>query len=116
MREISHILTLSKSGKSAILQVKIDDQYGKKVVNLSSVRGWRKDIAMKYLNDKEDLLEDAARTYIGLEVLKVAKDRYEGIRLVNIVKELSSYEVHFWASKLLLSNPKARRAFKVLYM
>jgi hypothetical protein len=99
MREFSHTLTLSKSKRSAILRVAINDQYGNKIINLSSVRGWRRDLAMKYLQfDSKDWSLDSARAYIGLEVLKVARDKYEGIRLINIVKSLNSFEVHFWAS------------------
>jgi len=116
MRELSYSLALSKSGKSAMLRIEVDDQYGRRIVTLSTVKSWRKDIAVKHLMfDGNDWSIDSARTYIGLEVLKVARDWYEGIKLVNAVKGLSVFEVHFWASKLLV-NKKARRAFKVMYL
>jgi|GEM_PF-824694 len=116
MRELSYSLALSKSRKSVMLRIEVDDQYGRRAVTLSIVKGWRKDIAVKHLMfEGNDWSIDSARTYIGLEVLKVAKDWYEGIKLVNIVKGLSVFEVHFWASKLLV-NKKARRAFKVMYL
>lgn len=116
MRELSYSLALSKSRKSAMLRIEVDDQYGRRTLTLSIVKGWRKDMAVKYLMfEGNDWSIDSARTYIGLEVLKVAKDWYEGIKLVNIVKGLSVFEVHFWASKLLV-NKKARRAFKVMYL
>ncbi|GIU72778.1 MAG: hypothetical protein KatS3mg003_2257 [Candidatus Nitrosocaldaceae archaeon] len=115
MREFSHTLTLSKSKKSAILRVEINDQYGNKIINLSSVRGWRRDLAIKHLRfDSKDWSLDSARAYVGLEVLKASKDSYEANKLLDIVKNLSSLEVHFWASKML-ANPKARRAFKIMY-
>lgn len=115
MRELTHTLTLSKSKKSAILKVEINDQYGRKIINLSSVRSWRKDLAIKRLRfESNDWSLDAARAYIGLEVLKTARDPYEANKLLDVVKHLSSVEVHFWASKML-SNSKTKKAFKIMY-
>ena len=85
------------------------------MINLSSVTGWKKDLVLKHLSfDSEDWSVDTARVYVALETLKVARDRYEGFRFINIIKSLSSFEVHFWASKFL-SNDKARRAWRVMY-
>ncbi len=115
MREFNHALTLSKSKKSAMLKVEINDQYGKQIINLSSVRSWRKDLAIKHLKfECKNWDIESARAYIGLEVLKSAKDIYEANRLLEVVKSLNNLEIHFWASKLL-TNSKTRRAFRLMY-
>ena len=115
MRNFRHQLTVSKSGKSALLRVEVSDSLGKRMINLSRVTGWRKDLALKHLSiDSEDWNLDTARVYLALETLKLARDRYEGFSFINTVKSLSSFEVHFWASKFL-SNDKARRAWRVMY-
>jgi hypothetical protein len=116
MRKFNYTLTFSKSGKSLIFKVGVDDIYGERYYTFSILKGWRKDLANKHLkfeNNEWDI--DTIKSYIGFEILKVAKDKYEGIKLINIVKGLNIFEVHFWASKLLI-NKKARRAFKIMYL
>lgn len=116
MRFFKHSLQESKSGKSVLLRVQIDDRFGKTMVNFSKVTGWRKEVAQKYLElETGEWGDDVARVYVGLEVLKSARNRYEAIQFVNIVKSLTKLEVHFWASKFL-SNERTIRAWRVLYL
>jgi len=119
MRFFKHSLQESKSGKSVLLRVQIDDRFGKTMVNFSKVTGWRKEVAQKYLSleleTDDEWGDDVARVYVGLEVLKSARNRYEAIQFVNIVKSLTKLEVHFWASKFL-SNERTIRAWRVLYL
>jgi len=58
--------------------------------------------------------DDVARKYVGIEVLRCAKNEYEGIKFLEIVKNHGGMEVHFWASKFLLRE-KAGKAWRALY-
>jgi hypothetical protein len=115
MRNINHLLCESKTGKSAILKIEIDDRFGKKMINFSSVKGWRKDLALKYLSfESKEWNANVVRIYVGLQVLKYARDRYEGVRFISIVRSLSNLEVHFWSAKFLTHN-KTKSAWRSLY-
>ena len=115
MRNFNHVLTRSKSGKSATLRIQIDDQFGNQTINFSSVQGWRGILALKHLTfESEEWNDDVARKFVGIEVLRCAKNEYEGIKFLEIVKDLGGMEVHFWASKFLLRN-KAAKAWCAFY-
>lgn len=115
MRTINHLLCQSKTGKSAVLKIEIDDRFGKKTVNFSSVKGWRKNLALKYLSfELKKWNNNVARTYVGLQALKCAKDTYEGIKFINIIKSLSGIDIHFWSNKFL-TNDKAKNGWRSFY-
>ena len=106
----------SKSGKSVIFRIDIDDRFGKQSINFLSIRGWRAKIAMQYLTfQTEDWDDDVERKYVAIQMIKFAKDKYEALNYINKTKELTGFEVHFWASKFL-TNENAARAWNILYM
>jgi hypothetical protein len=115
MRNLIHSFSESKTGKSAIFRIEVDDRFGKKIVNFSSVKGWRKELALKYLAfEPREWNDDAARIYVGLQVLKCAKDKYEAVNFISILKLLSNIEVHFWSSKFLM-NKRTKKAWRAFY-
>jgi len=115
MRVYHHVLEKSKSGKSVVFKVYIDDRFGRQTVKHASVSGWRCSIAEKYLSfDREDWDDDVARKYVGMMLLKAARDRYEGTRFLNHVRDESRMEIHFWAYQFL-TNRSTASAWKTLY-
>ena len=71
MRQLNHVLTKSKSGKSMILKVEINDRYGKQKVTFSSVKGWRMLLAQKHLLvESDEWNDDVARKFVGMEILR----------------------------------------------
>jgi hypothetical protein len=115
MRNINHLLCESKTGKSAVLKIEIDDRFGKKTVNFSSVKGWRKDLALKYLLfESKEWNDNVVRTYIGLEILKCTKDKHEAIKFINTMKSLNCIDLHFWSNKFL-TNAKTKKAWRSFY-
>ncbi len=115
MRVYNHVLAPSKSGKSVIFQINVDDRFGKQTINHSSVTGWRCKIALKNLVfNSEDWDDDVTRKFIGLKVLKAAKTKYEALQFIDEVRSHSSMDVHFWTYKFL-TNDKAIKSWKSLY-
>lgn len=115
MRTFNHALVASKSGKSMLFRVTIHDSYGEKMITLSSVKGWRAGLARKYLSfDSDEWGDQAARVFVGLNVLSAAKDRIDAIHYIDIIKTMGSAEIHFWASKFL-NNDRTRAAWRVFY-
>lgn len=118
MRRTNHLLTKSKSGKSIALKVEIDDRYGRKNVTFSVLRGWRMFLAEKYLigqsEESEKWTDDVARKFVTMKVISCARNEFEGIKFLNLVKGHSTLEIHFWASKFMLHD-KAARSWKMLY-
>ena len=105
----------SKSGKSIILQVEVDDIHGKQKINFSSLRGWRMALVEKYLvGQSEEWSDDTARKFLIMKVLNCAKNEFEGAKFLGIVKGHGTLEVHFWSAKFMI-NDKAVRAWRVLY-
>ena len=105
MRQINHILEKSKSGKSMILKVEIKDRYGNQKVTFSSVKGWRMFLAQKHLLvESDEWNDDVARKFVGMEILRCSKNEYEATKFLNIVKNQSILEIHFWASKFMLKE------------
>lgn len=85
MRNINHLLCESRTGKSVALKLEVDDRYGKKTINFSLLRGWRKELALKFLRfESKEWNGHVARMYVGLQVLKCAKDKHEAINFINI--------------------------------
>ena len=115
MRQLNHLLVKSKSGKSIILKIEINDKYGKQKINFSILKGWRMFLIEKYLlGSSEEWTDDVARKFIAMKVLTSAKNEFEGAKFLNIVKNHSTFEIHFWASKFMLHD-KTSRSWKILY-
>jgi len=116
MREYKHVLCQSKSGKSVMFRVDIDDRFGKQIVNFALVSGWRSKLALKHLFfETEDWNDDVARKYVGIQVLRCAKNKYDALKFINLVKSLSAMEIHFWANKFMI-NEKSARAWRAMYL
>ena len=115
MRQLNHILTRSKSGKSIVLKVEINDRYGKQKINFSMLKGWRMLLAEKHLLvESDEWNDDVARKFVGMKILSASKNEFEGTKFLNIVKNHSTLEVHFWASKFMLHD-KASKSWRALY-
>ena len=115
MRTFNHSLISSRSGKSELFRVTVNDRYGERLVTLSSVMGWRAKLARKYLSFDSDEWNDATvRTFVGLNALSAARDRLEAMHYIDVVKSMGSTEAHFWASKFL-TNDRTRGAWRALY-
>lgn len=105
----------SKSGKSELFRVTVNDRYGERMVTLSSVTGWRAKIARKYLSfDSEEWNDTTVRTFVGLNALGAARDELEALHYIDIVKSIGKTDAHFWANKFL-TNDRARGAWRVFY-
>lgn len=116
MRSVKYRLRESASGKTACLQAVIEDRFGQKKVSLSSLRGWRKEIAEKHLKLESGKWDDeAAKTLVSLEALKCAKSPDEAFKFLQAVNSLSQLELHFWATKFLNGDKRPRRAWMILY-
>ena len=114
MRHYHHVLEKSKSQKSMIYKTYVDDVFGKQVFNHMVLTGWRARLAEKHLSfDKTDWDEDLARKFVGIMVLKMARDKYQGSQFLDKVCTESNMEIHFWAYQFL-SNKKASTAWKIL--
>lgn len=115
MRTFNHSLIPSRSGKSILFRVTVNDRYGERMMTLSSVHGWRAKLAKKHLMfDSGEWDDTTVRTFVGLNALGAAKDHAEALHYINTVKTIGSTEVHFWASKFL-NNDRARIAWRALY-
>lgn len=115
MRDYKHSLCQSKSGKSVLFKINIDDRFGKQTLNLVAVSGWRNKLALTYLFfQTEEWNDDVRRKYVGINVLKCAKNKFEAVEFINIVKSLSLMEIHFWANKFM-TNKNSRRAWRTMY-
>ena len=115
MRQINHMLSKSNSGKSIALRMEINDRYGKQKIVLATLKGWRMHLAEKsLLIESKEWTHDVARNFVAMKVLQCAKDEFEGSRFLNIVREHSSFEIHFWASKLM-AHGKAIQAWKIMH-
>lgn len=115
MRDYKHIICQSKSGKSIQFRIYIDDKYGKQSITFASVSGWRNKLALTHLLfETEEWNDDVRRKYVGLQVLRCSKNKFEAIEFINIVKSLSSLEIHFWASKFM-TNQRSGKAWRMLY-
>ena len=98
-----------------LFRITINDRYGEKMITISSVSGWRAKLAKKYLLFDSDEWDDiTVRTFVGLNALSAAKDKFEAIHYIDTVQSMGRTEAHFWASKFL-SNEKARSAWRALY-
>ena len=95
--------------------MEIDDRYGRQNVSFSALKGWRMMLAEKYLLcQSEEWTDDVARKFVVMKVLSCAKNEFEGMKFLNLVKSHSTFEIHFWASKFLLHDRTAK-AWKTLY-
>ncbi len=114
MREFSHCLFVSKSGKSVKFKIDVNDRFGKQTMDFLSVVGWRAALAMKYLSFEEKEWNDkTVQKFVSLHVIKTARNKFEAMQFIEQVKILGSMEVHFWANKFLMNknSAKAWRAF-----
>lgn len=103
-------------GQMAGVIATVEDRFGRYRICYSRVRGWRRELALKHLKlDTQGWNDDAERTYVGIEALKCARDEGEALKFLETVKGLDRLEVHFWTTKFLNGNKRARRAWRVLY-
>ena len=115
MRNFNHCLTTSKSGKSVIFRITVDDRFGEQTINFFSVTGWRARLATTYLSfETEEWNDDVVRKFVGINVLKASKDKFEAMQQIDQVKSLGNMEVHFWANKFL-TNDNSAKAWRALY-
>ena len=115
MRNFNHCLTTSKSGKSVLFQITVNDRFGEKTINFSSVTGWRTSLALKHLSFNISEWNDAVvRKFVGFCVLKSSKNKFEAIEFIEQVNALQNMEVHFWANKFL-TNDNSAKAWRSLY-
>jgi hypothetical protein len=113
---VKYSVEKSGSGKTAGVVATVEDRFGRDRISFARVRGWRRELALKYLKlDPQGWSDDVARSYVGLEALKCAKNREEALKFLGVVKELSQLEVHFWSTKFLNGNKKARKAWRAFY-
>ena len=116
MRTFNHCLTTSRSGKSILFRITVSDRDGERIMTFSSVKGWRAELAKRHLMFDSDEWNDAAvKTFVGLNALSAAKDKIEAIHYIDTVRSMGSTETHFWASKFLTTNGKARSAWGAFY-
>jgi len=115
MRVYHYTLETSKSGKSVAFKIHTSDRFGQKDVKCASVSGWRTELARKRLSfDQQEWDVNIARKFVSMVILKSARDKYEGIRFLNHVKNESEMEIHFWAYQFLTNGKAAARAWKTL--
>lgn len=116
MRTVKYSVEKSGSGKTAGVVATVEDRFGRGKISFARVRGWRRELALKYLKlDPQGWSDDVARAYVGIEALKCARNMNEALKFLEAVKELSQLEVHFWSTKFLNGSIKARRAWRALY-
>jgi len=116
LRSVKYRIEKSKSGKTASLLAIIEDRFGRNRINLSRVRGWRKELALKYLTlNQEEWNDNVAKAFVCIEVLKCARNQDEAVKFLQAVNSLDQLELHFWATKLLNGNKKAIKAWRILY-
>lgn len=114
MRTYRYVLQKSKSSKSVIFKIYVSDIFGEQKINYVSLSGWRAKIAERHLSfDQNEWNDDIARKFVGMMVLKIARDQYQGTQFLNHVKEESEMGIHFWAHQFLKSK-KASSAWKIL--
>ena len=115
MRMYDYALVVHKSGEKASFRTTINDRYGTQTIDLSSVRGWRCTIASKHLMFETDKWsDDVTRKFVGMHVLKCAKNQKEAVQFLDTVKSLGTAEIHFWAYKFI-SNKKTSKAWRSFY-
>lgn len=115
MRSFNHCLAASRSGKSVHFQVTVNDRYGEQPISLSWVFGWRAELAKKHLSfDSDEWGGQAVRTFVGVNTLRAARDKFEALHYIDTVKSMNIAEVHFWAGKFL-SNHRTKSAWRVFY-
>jgi hypothetical protein len=115
LRQLNHLLIRSKSGKTIVLKVEVNDRYGKQKINFSTLKGWRMLLAEKHLAvESSEWGNDVAQKFLGMKILSCSKNEFEATKFLNIVKNHSTLEIHFWASKFMLQKNSAK-AWRALY-
>ena len=114
MRDI--IYSLESSSKTAAIIASIEDRFGHNRISLSKVRGWRRELILKYLKlEPQPWGDNVVRAQVCIDAVKCARDKNEALKYIQIVQGLSKMEVHFWAAKFLHGNKRARRAWRIIY-
>lgn len=93
----------------------IIDPYIKQNFCVSTLRGWRATLINTIKFETNSWDDDIAKQFVIMEVLKSAKDKPEGIKFLASAEILSRMEIHFWASKFLLEQTHARKAWRAFY-
>jgi len=115
LRVFNHAIVSSRSGKSVMFKVVMDDRFGQRAVNLSSVSGWRATIAKKYLDlSGEQWENEVVQKFVAINAPKAARSKYEALQFLEKVKSLGDAEMHFWASKFLV-NERTAKAWRAFY-
>ncbi|MEM1967330.1 MAG: hypothetical protein QXN23_01705 [Candidatus Caldarchaeum sp.] len=116
MREVSYVLDGQRDRQYVALKAFIQDRFGVQKIPLTRLRGWRGELVLRHLKlENESSDYEAALVFIGMKVVRFSRSREEALKFLNRVRELSRLELHFWASKFLLDDKKAFRAWRALY-
>ena len=114
MREITY--RLEQTNDTASIIADIEDRFGRNSINLSRVRGWRREFILKYLRlEPQRWNDNVVKVQVCIEAVKCARDKNEALRYIHTVQRLSKMELHFWTSKFLSNSERARRAWKAMY-
>ena len=117
LKKFNHCLAVSKSGKTASFRIKVDDIYGHEEFDFIRVGGWRAEFAKERLLFEVEDWDKAVLKFVELNVLKLSKNKWEAISLIDIADGMNDTDLHFWAGKFVLEkdNSKAWKAWKALY-
>ncbi|MEM0461821.1 MAG: hypothetical protein QXH32_02100 [Candidatus Caldarchaeum sp.] len=114
MRRLKYVLSEGRGG-TAVLRVEVEEKGRKRAIPLTFAMGWRAELALRQLPRESGDGIDAARMYLGLQVLKCARDRQEGWRFLQIVRDMERFEVHFWSYCFLNYGRRARRGWRAFF-
>ncbi len=111
-----HLLVRSKSGRTVYLCIEFEERGKVKRVQLARVHGWKAKLAYNFFNfTANGWNDDVARAFVGLNALRIAKDEWVARKYINIVKEMSKLDLHFWVGKFLRDRDRADKAWRVMY-
>jgi hypothetical protein len=117
MRTITYVL--SEEGMSLHLKAVIEDRFGKSRFRLGSLRGWRREVAVKHIPqlsiNPHRWDEKTMRAFVGIHVLKAARNPGEALTFLDIVKRMHRMDVYFWTCTILEKGRKAYKAWRILY-
>jgi len=115
VREIYYLLDKENRNQTVALKARIEDRFGTTKIPLARLHGWRKELLTKHIKLEPKTYDETFLIFIAMKTLRYSKNRDEALRYLDRVKELGKMELHFWASKFLLNEKKAFRAWRALY-
>jgi hypothetical protein len=93
MRDFRHTICQSKSGKSVIFKVDVNDIFGKHEIKFTSVTGWRSKLALNHLFfETDEWNDDAARKYVCIQVLRCAKNKNNALDSISSPMNLINHQ------------------------